>query len=109
MKPVFLVAAIVVGSAAVAGESRNQPTTAPRRSGIARARWAKRPSTSPTPTRLSDQQNKGRWVKFEPMSDEFEGKELDRTKWTWAWSGGRAASRPCSATRTSPSRTASCI
>ena len=27
---------------------------------------------------LSDQQNKGGWVKFEPMSDEFEGKELDR-------------------------------
>ena len=31
---------------------------------------------------LSDQENKGGWVKFEPMSDEFEGKELDRNKWT---------------------------
>src|SRR5580693_3471796 len=31
---------------------------------------------------LSDQQNKGGWVKFEPMSDEFEGKELDGSKWT---------------------------
>jgi beta-glucanase (GH16 family) len=30
---------------------------------------------------LSDQQNKGDWTKFEPMSDEFEGKELDRFKW----------------------------
>jgi beta-glucanase (GH16 family) len=30
---------------------------------------------------LSDQQNRGGWVKFEPMSDEFEGKELDRSKW----------------------------
>ena len=30
---------------------------------------------------LSDQENKGGWVKFEPMSDEFEGKELDRNKW----------------------------
>jgi hypothetical protein len=28
---------------------------------------------------LSDQQNKGDWTKFEPMSDEFE--ELDRSKW----------------------------
>ena len=30
---------------------------------------------------LSDQENKGGWVKFEPMSDEFEGKDLDQTKW----------------------------
>ena len=30
---------------------------------------------------LSDQQNKGGWVKFDPMTDEFEGKELDRKKW----------------------------
>ena len=30
---------------------------------------------------LSDQQNKGQWVKFEPMTDEFDGKELDRNKW----------------------------
>ena len=32
---------------------------------------------------LSDQQNKGGWVKFEPMSDEFEGKELDRNQWEY--------------------------
>lgn len=40
---------------------------------------------------LSDQQNKGGWVKFEPMSDEFEGKELDRDKWVvgMAWCKGR--------------------
>ena len=41
---------------------------------------------------LSDQQNKGGWVKFEPMTDEFEGKELDRNKWVvgleW-WKGRR--------------------
>ena len=30
---------------------------------------------------LSDQENKGGWVKFDPMSDEFAGKELDRSKW----------------------------
>ena len=43
---------------------------------------------------LSDQQNKGGWVKFEPMSDEFEGKELDRSKWIvgmeW-WKGRQPA------------------
>jgi beta-glucanase (GH16 family) len=30
---------------------------------------------------LSDQQNKGGWVRFEPMSDEFEGGKLDLKKW----------------------------
>jgi len=40
---------------------------------------------------LSDQQNKGDWSKCEPMSDEFEGKELDRSKWTvgMSWWKGR--------------------
>ena len=57
---------------------------------------------------LSDQENKGGWVKFEPMTDEFEGKELDRRNGSSAWSGGRAVSPPFSARRTSPCRTASC-
>ena len=43
---------------------------------------------------LSDQQNKGGWVSFEPMSDEFEGKELDLKKWIvgmpW-WKGRQPA------------------
>ncbi len=43
---------------------------------------------------LSDQENKCGWVKFEPMSDEFEGKELDRSKWVigmdW-WKGRQPA------------------
>ena len=40
---------------------------------------------------LSDQQNKGAWSKFEPLSDEFEGKELDGSKWTvgMSWWKGR--------------------
>jgi hypothetical protein len=29
---------------------------------------------------LSDQQNKGGWVKFEPMTDEFDGNELEWDK-----------------------------
>jgi len=43
---------------------------------------------------LSDQQNKGKWVKFEPLSDEFEGKELDTKKWTvgmYWWKGRQPA------------------
>ena len=43
---------------------------------------------------LSDQQNKGQWIKFEPMSDEFEGKELDRNKWVvgnYEWKGRQPA------------------
>ncbi|MGA2067305.1 MAG: family 16 glycosylhydrolase [Thermoguttaceae bacterium] len=40
---------------------------------------------------LSDQKNKGGWVRFEPMSDEFEGQALDRNKWTvgMTWWQGR--------------------
>ena len=40
---------------------------------------------------LSDQENKGKWIKYESMSDEFEGKELDTKKWTvgMAWWKGR--------------------
>ena len=30
---------------------------------------------------LSDQGNKGGWVKYEPMSDEFNGDKLDEAKW----------------------------
>ncbi len=43
---------------------------------------------------LSDQQNEGQWVKFEPMSDEFEGRELDRSKWVlgmYWWKGRQPA------------------
>ncbi len=43
---------------------------------------------------LSDQQNKGRWVRSDAMSDEFEGTELDRSKWrvgmSW-WKGRQPA------------------
>jgi hypothetical protein len=43
---------------------------------------------------LSDQENKGRWMKFEPMSDEFDGEELDLNKWNrglYWWRGGKPA------------------
>lgn len=49
---------------------------------------------------LSDQENKGGWVKFEPMSDEFDGKELDRSKWVVGLEWWKADSPPSSARRT---------
>jgi hypothetical protein len=60
--------------------------------------WARQGPLGETPKRitdafpLSDQQNQGRWVKFEPMSEEFEGKGLDLKKWTVGMSvfGARA-------------------
>jgi alpha-L-fucosidase len=43
---------------------------------------------------LSDQENRGDWVKYEPMSDEFEGGSLDTNKWVrnmrW-WKGRQPA------------------
>ena len=40
---------------------------------------------------LSEQQNQGKWIKFEPMSDEFDGEELNRSKWVLGleWWKGR--------------------
>jgi beta-glucanase (GH16 family) len=40
---------------------------------------------------LSDQENRGGWVKFEPMWDEFNGPALDSSKWTLglSWWQGR--------------------
>ena len=44
---------------------------------------------------LSDQDNQGGWVKFEPLSDEFEAQELDLDKWNrglYWWKGRQPAS-----------------
>ena len=59
--------------------------------------WSRTGPLGETPKRisdawpLSDQRNEGKWIKFAPMSDEFEGKELDRSKWVvgMAWWKGR--------------------
>jgi beta-glucanase (GH16 family) len=62
--------------------------------------WDRKGPLGETPKRvtdawpLSDQQNKGGFVAFEPMNDEFDGKELDTKKWnvgmTW-WKGRQPA------------------
>lgn len=62
--------------------------------------WTREGPLGPTPARvsdalpLSDQENRGRWQCYEPMTDEFEGKELDPKKW-WPrnpeWKGRQPA------------------
>jgi len=42
---------------------------------------------------LSDQDNKSGWVKYEPMSDEFEGETLDSEKW-WPRNPGWLGRQP---------------
>ena len=59
--------------------------------------WTRTGSLNEAPKRvtdaypLSDQHNKGGWIAFEPMSDEFQKKELDTKKWIvgMAWWKGR--------------------
>ena len=59
--------------------------------------WTREQPLGETPKRLtedlplSDQENRGRWVKFEPMWDEFDGSALDSNKWTvgMSWWQGR--------------------
>ncbi len=59
--------------------------------------WTRDQPLGETPKRLtedlplSDQDNRGRWVKFEPMWDEFDGPTLDSNKWTvgMSWWQGR--------------------
>ena len=81
MKSQILLLMPLLIPAACAGVTtlRRPRWTAPRRSGRESVPW-ERPRKHVTDAYpLSDQQNKGGWMKFEPMSDEFEGKELDRT------------------------------
>jgi beta-glucanase (GH16 family) len=62
--------------------------------------WNREGALGATPKRvtdacpLSDQENKGRWVKFPALCDEFDGTKLDRNKWivgmSW-WKGRQPA------------------
>jgi len=86
------IAALVAAVVGITG-CANQPV---RRAGATgKAREDKRPATTWTragslgdPPKavtdafpLSDQQNKEGWIKFEPLTDEFEGRDLDLKKW----------------------------
>jgi beta-glucanase (GH16 family) len=76
------------------GESKSAADTRPTKI------WNRTGPLGDTPTHvtdaypLSDQENKGGWIKFEPMSDEFEGDGLDLAKWNrglcW-WKGRQPA------------------
>ena len=88
MRKLALVVILLLGAVAQAEEKH--PTKI----------WDRKGPLGETPKRitdaypLSDQQNKGGWVKFEPLSDEFDGKDLDLKKWTrnlgW-WKGRQPA------------------
>ena len=62
--------------------------------------WVRTGELGATPQRvndalpLSDQANAGNWIKYESMSDEFEGTQLDSNKWhplAPGWLGQQAA------------------
>jgi hypothetical protein len=82
-------------------QAAEQPTAAKSSADRRRPKiWNRTGPLGETPKRttdaypLSDQQNQGGWVKFEPMTDEFEGKELDRKKWGMGiegWKGRQPA------------------
>ena len=103
-KPILLLAfCLVLPSVHAADAPRSQKPGDDRQPGSEQRPteiWNRKGPLGETPQRvtdaypLSDQQNKGNWVKFEPMSDEFEGKELDRKKWAmgvFAWKGRQPA------------------
>lgn len=65
-----------------------------------KAEWTRIGSLAHTPKRiseeypLSDQENRGNWLRYEPMSDEFDGDDLDTNKWTrnmYWWRGRQPA------------------
>jgi beta-glucanase (GH16 family) len=91
MKQTLVLTILLAFCAAVAAASpENRPTKISNRTGP----LGDTPKHVTDAYPLSDQQNTGQWVKFQPMSDEFEGKELDRNKWVvgmdW-WKGRQPA------------------
>jgi len=79
MKAVWLLVIFPAFGAVALGATPEPASTKP---------WTRHDPLGQAPQRLtdawplSDQQNQGGWVKYEPMSDEFEGHELDAKKWT---------------------------
>lgn len=63
--------------------------------------WTRKGDLGETPKRitnefpLSDQENKGNWIRYEVVSDEFDGAKLDTDKWIprLYWWKGRATAR----------------
>jgi beta-glucanase (GH16 family) len=89
-RTLLLTFVLAVCAAAVAAEPEKRPTKTWNRTGA----LGDTPKHVTDAFPLSDQQNQRGWVKFEPLTDEFEGKELDRGKWVvgmeW-WKGRQPA------------------
>jgi len=86
----LLVLLFIVAETAIVGEKPNTAKKAPP-GGVkreAKGAWFRTDPLGETPKRvtdaypLSDQENKGGWMRFEPMSDEFNGSQLDLAKWS---------------------------
>jgi beta-glucanase (GH16 family) len=94
----LLLTAVVclIGQSVLAAEGEKKPVADARPTKV----WNRTGPLGETPKHttdaypLSDQENKGGWVKFEPLSDEFDGQDLDLKKWTrglgW-WKGRQPA------------------
>ncbi len=89
-RTLFLAILLAFCATAVAAEPEKRPAKIWNRTGP----FGDTPKHVTDAFPLSDQQNKGGWVKFEPMSDEFEGKERDLKKWALGiegWKGRQPA------------------
>ena len=53
----------------------------PKKDWVRTGELGARPERVTTAYPLSDQDNEGNWIKYEPLSDEFAGSELDSNKW----------------------------
>ncbi len=97
-KTITLIAVLFVARVALAADAA--PPQNPDGKKRPQKMWTRQGPLGAAPKRstdaypLSDQENKGGWVKFEPMSDEFEENKLDLNKWTvdtkW-WKGRQPA------------------
>ena len=87
---------LLIAQPALAAEGETKPAADKRPTKI----WNRTGPLGETPKHvadahpLSDQDNKGGWIKFEPMTDEFEGQDLDLNKWNrgmYWWKGRQPA------------------
>ncbi len=94
MRFVLLLSLVALATGTVPANGQELPTKRPTKI------WNRTGPLGDTPKHvtdaypLSDQENKGGWMKFEPMSDEFEGDGLDLDKWNLGiapWKGRQPA------------------
>jgi beta-glucanase (GH16 family) len=89
-RTLFLTILLAFCATAVTAEPEKRPTKIWNRTGP----LGETPKHVTEAFPFSDQENEGGWVKFEPMSDEFDGKQLDLKKWALGiegWKGRQPA------------------